>query len=171
MANLNITFQNPATNFLVSLTKGSNAGVPAFSSSTAGNIIKTEYTAIRPNLAAADAIKILHRMSGKRHQNAGRMFYVYVTDEDNHLLGVFSLNNLISACPGTLVSDFMNKNIITVKLDNDQAEVAQIVAQYDLLAVPVVDEQNHLLGIVTADDALDKIIPLDWKKRLPRFYR
>ena len=70
-----------------------------------------------------------------------------------------------------MVSDFMTKHLITVNLTDDQETVAQTVAKYDLLAVPVVDDQNHLHGIVTADDALDKIIPTAWKKRLPRFYR
>jgi magnesium transporter len=171
MANLNMTIHYPATNFLVTPPKGNDASVLGFPKNTAGNLMRTVFPEIRPNLAVAEAIKILHRMSGKRHQNVGRIFYIYVTDEDNHLLGVFSLDNLISACPGVLVSDFMKKNIITVKPEDDQATVAQIIAQHDLLAVPVVDDQNHILGIVTADDALDKIIPLDWKNRLPRFYR
>ena len=65
----------------------------------------------------------------------------------------------------------MTDRIISVYLTDDQETVAQIVSKYDLLAIPVVDEQNHLHGIVTADDALDKIIPTAWKKRLPRFYR
>jgi len=171
MAYLNMSINNPATGFTVIPPRENNAGVPAFSKNTAGHLMKTVFTTIRPNLAAAEAIKILHRMSGKRHQNAGRMSYIYVTDEDNHLLGVFSLNNLISACPGVLVSDFMKKNIITIKPEDDQDTVAQIIAQHDLLAVPVVDDHNHMLGIVTADDALDAIIPLVWKKRLPRFNR
>jgi magnesium transporter len=91
-------------------------------------------------------------------------------DEGSQLLGVFSLNNLILAPPGQLVSDFMTQRVITVKLTDDQEAVAQTVAKYDLVAVPVVDDQNHLHGIVTADDALDKVIPTAWKKRLPRFY-
>jgi Mg/Co/Ni transporter MgtE len=99
------------------------------------------------------------------------MFYVYVTDEEDHLLGVFSLNNLIFASPGTRVRDFMVERVQVVNVKDDQETVAQVVAKYDLLAAPVVDDENRLLGIVTADDALDKIIPTAWKKRLPRFYR
>jgi magnesium transporter len=70
-----------------------------------------------------------------------------------------------------LVQDFMTRRVITVNLADDQETVAQTVAKYDLVAVPVVDDQNCLHGIVTADDALDKVIPTAWKKRLPRFYR
>ena len=134
---------------------------------TAGGIMTTEFASIRPGLAAAQAIEVLRTMSDE----VETMFYVYVTDEENHLLGAFSLNNLIFASPGAMVKDFMSKRVITVNLDDDQETVAQTVAKYDLLAVPVVDEQNCLHGIVTADDALDKVIPTAWKKRLPRFYR
>ncbi|PJH74375.1 MAG: magnesium transporter MgtE [Anaerolineae bacterium CG_4_9_14_0_8_um_filter_58_9] len=138
----------------------------AYPEDSAGGIMTTEYAAISPNLTAAGAIKALRGMADE----VETMFYVYVTDEEDHLLGVFSLNNLIFASPGAMVKDFMAERVITVNLTDDQETVAQTVAKYDLLAVPVVDEQNRLHGIVTADDALDKFIPTAWKKQLPRFY-
>jgi len=138
----------------------------AYPEDSAGGIMTTEYAAISPNLTAAGAIKALRGMADE----VETMFYVYVTDEEDHLLGVFSLNNLIFASPGAMVKDFMAERVITVNLTDDQGTVAQTVAKYDLLAVPVVDEQNRLHGIVTADDALDKFIPTAWKKQLPRFY-
>ena len=104
-------------------------------------------------------------------EEAETIFYVYVTDDDGALLGVFSLSDLILASPGKQVADFMHERVVSVELLDEQEKVAQVIAKYDLLAVPVVDEQNVLHGIVTADDALDKIIPTAWKKRLPRFYR
>ena len=64
----------------------------------------------------------------------------------------------------------MDKKFTSVTLDTNQDDVAQVIAKYDLLAVPVVDESRVLHGIVTSDDALDKILPTAWKKRLPRFY-
>jgi len=134
---------------------------------SAGGIMTTEFASIRPDLAAHQAIEALRSMADE----VETMFYVYVTDEENHLLGTFSLNNLIFASPGRMVADFMVKRVVSVNLKDDQETVAQTVAKYDLLAVPVVDDQNRLHGIVTADDALDKIIPTAWKKRLPRFYR
>jgi magnesium transporter len=134
---------------------------------SAGGIMTTEYASIQPNLTASEAIKQLHGMADE----VETMFYVYVVDGDQCLVGTFSLNNLIFAKPGQMVADFMTKHLITVNLTDDQETVAQTVAKYDLLAVPVVDDQNHIHGIVTADDALDKIIPTAWKKRLPRFYR
>lgn len=139
----------------------------AYPEDSAGGIMTTEYAAIPSNLTATDAIQQLRGMVDE----VETMFYVYVVDEDGHLTGVFSLNNLIFASPKQKVSDFMTDRLITVNLSDDQNTVAQTVAKYDLLAVPVVDEENHLQGIVTADDALDKIIPTAWKKRLPRFYR
>ncbi len=134
---------------------------------SAGGIMTTEFASIRPNLAAAQAIEALRAMADE----VETMFYVYVTDAEDHLVGAFSLNNLIFASPGAMVKDFMIERVISVNLTDDQETVAQTVAKYDLLAVPVVDDQNRLHGIVTADDALDKVIPTAWKKRLPRFYR
>jgi magnesium transporter len=139
----------------------------AYPEESAGGIMTTEYAAIQPNLTATEAIQVLRGMADE----VETMFYVYVIDDEEHLIGTFSLNNLIFAPPGQMVSDFMTDRIITVNLTDDQETVAQTVAKYDLLAIPVVDDQNRLHGIVTADDALDKIIPTAWKKRLPRFYR
>jgi CBS domain-containing protein len=139
----------------------------AYPEDSAGGIMTTEYASVHPDLTATEAIQILRGMADE----VETMFYVYVVDEAEHLIGAFSLNNLIFAPPGQLVSDFMTKRIITVNLTDDQETVAQTVAKYDLIAIPVVDDQNILHGIVTADDALDKIIPTAWKKRLPRFYR
>ena len=139
----------------------------AYPEESAGGIMTTEYASIKPNLTATEAIEVLRGMADE----VETMFYVYVVDQEEHLVGTFSLNNLIFAPPGQMVSDFMTDRIITVNLTDDQETVAQTVAKYDLLAIPVVDDQNRLHGIVTADDALDKIIPTAWKKRLPRFYR
>jgi magnesium transporter len=134
---------------------------------SAGGIMTTEYAALHPQLTAAHAIAALRRMA----EEAETIFYVYVTDNEDHLMGVFSLSDLIFAQPKKRVSDFMDTRLITVHLLDDQEQVAQTISKYNLLAVPVVDEENRLQGIVTADDALDKIIPTAWKKRLPRFYR
>ena len=133
---------------------------------TAGGIMTTEYVDIDPDLTAEQAIAVLRENA----EEAETIFYVYVTDADNHLLGVFSLSDLVLAKPGTPVKEFMHGRLVSVLLEASQEEVAQVIAKYNLLAVPVVDEQGRLHGIVTADDALDKIIPTKWKKRLPRLY-
>jgi Mg/Co/Ni transporter MgtE len=102
---------------------------------------------------------------------AETIYYIYVGDKEEHLLGVFSLRQLVLAQPEAPVTDFMEKRVVTVDLMDSQEDCAQVVSKYNLLAVPVVDEQKRIHGIVTADDALDKIIPTAWKKRLPRFYQ
>jgi Mg/Co/Ni transporter MgtE len=134
---------------------------------TAGGIMTTEYARVPPDVTAEGAIKLLR----ETESDAETIFYIYVTDTSNKLMGVFSLSNLIFADPQSKVSEFMVDRVKTVDLLDDQDEVAQVITKYDLLAVPVVDEKDIMHGIVTADDALDKIIPTAWKKRLPRFFR
>ena len=134
---------------------------------SAGGIMTTEYAYVPPDVTAEQAIKFLRETA----TDAETLFYVYVTDSTDHLMGVFSLKNLIFADPQTPVSGFMEDRVKSVSLLDKQDEVAQQITKYDLLAIPVVDDQNVMHGIVTADDALDKIIPTAWKKRLPRFYR
>lgn len=134
---------------------------------TAGGIMTTEYASVPPDVTAEEAIKLLR----ETESDAETIFYIYVTDPLNKLLGVFSLSNLIFADPHSKVSDFMIDRVKTVDLLDDQEEVAQVITKYDLIAIPVVDDQDIMHGIITADDALDKIIPTAWKKRLPRFFR
>ena len=95
---------------------------------------------------------------------------MYVTADDGHLVGVLSLRDLIVAQPETPIRDVMIREPVAVNVNADQDEVAEVVAHYNLLAVPVVDEQNVLMGIVTVDDAIDTVIPTAWKKRLPRVF-
>ncbi len=139
----------------------------AYPEDAAGGIMTTEFAAVPPGLTAGQAIEVLRKTA----EEAETLNYVYVVDEGEKLIGVFSLPNLIFVEPDTLVDSFMKTNVISVKLLDKQDKVAQVISKYDLLAVPVVDDQNRLHGIVTADDALDKIIPTAWKKRLPRFHR
>jgi magnesium transporter len=138
----------------------------AYADDTAGGIMTTEYVAVAPDLNAAQVIASLRETAAE----AETIFYVYVTAIDDRLMGVFSLRELVLAQPETPVTEFMESRVVSVNLTEPQDEVAHIVSKYNLLAVPVVDDQNRLHGIVTADDALDKILPTAWKKRLPRMY-
>ena len=138
----------------------------AYPEDTAGGIMTTEFVAIRPDLTAEQAIAVLRETA----EEAEPIFYVYVTDGEGHLIGVFSLSNLVLTRPQTPVTEFMERRVTSVGLLDSQDKVAQVVAKYNLMAVPVVDSEGRLHGIVTADDALDKIIPTAWKKRLPRLY-
>jgi magnesium transporter len=134
---------------------------------SAGGIMTTQFAWVEPELTAEQALSFLREHAAE----AETLFYVYVVDQEKHLQGVFSLNNLIFAPPQARVTEFMETRVKTVHLLDKQDDVAQVVSTYDLIAAPVVDENNVIKGIVTADDALDKIIPTAWKKHLPRFYR
>jgi CBS domain-containing protein/sporulation protein YlmC with PRC-barrel domain len=134
---------------------------------TAGGLMTTEYVTVRPDLTAEQTIVVLREEAAE----AETIYYVYVTDEQGRLLGVFSLSDLVVAKPDTPITTFMHRRVVTVNVNDSQDDVAHAVSKYNLLAVPVVDDQNRLQGIVTADDALDKIIPTAWKKKIPRLFR
>ncbi len=137
-----------------------------FPEESAGGIMNTEFVSLPVDLTAGQAITRIRETAN----DAETIYYLYVTDESDHLLGVFSLRQLVMANPKNHIKDFMETHLITVDLTDDQDHCAQIISKYNLLAVPVVDKNNVLHGIVTADDALDKIIPTAWKKRLPKLY-
>jgi magnesium transporter len=134
---------------------------------TAGGLMTTEYIVVRPDLTAEQAIAVLREEAAE----AETIYYVYVTDENDKLMGVFSLSDLVIAQPATPITNFMHHRVVTVNVNDSQDDVAHVVSKYNLLAVPVVDDQRRLHGIVTADDALDKILPTAWKKKIPRLFR
>jgi CBS domain-containing protein len=134
---------------------------------TAGGLMTTEYVTVRPDLTAEQAIAVLREEA----EEAETIYYVYTTDESGKLVGVFSLSDLVLAKPHTPITEFMHRRAVTVNINDSQDDVAHVVSKYNLLAVPVVDDQHRLHGIVTADDALDKIIPTAWKKKIPRLFR
>jgi|GEM_PF-3848279 len=171
MANLNPIFRNPAVAEKVTLFTRVRNGPRVDHPAQAGALMKTQYIALRPDLAAAEAIKALHRAADQNAGKLGAKFYIYVTDEEGHLVGVFSLSELIAAHPGTLVQEFMKAPVIRVEQNLDVRTVAQTIAEFNLLEMPVVDDQNRLQGIITAEDALDTVLPPFWRKRLPRFSR
>ncbi len=133
---------------------------------SAGGIMTTEYIAVEEHLTAAEAIDRLRELE----PDAETIYYVYVTDETDRLTGVLSLRDLIVARPETRIKDVMIHEPVAVAVLADQDEVAEVVAHYNLLAVPVVDDEGRLVGIVTVDDAIDTVIPTAWKKRLPRVF-
>jgi magnesium transporter len=139
----------------------------AYPEDSAGGIMTTEFVQVRPDWTAGQTLDYLRENANE----AETIYYSYVTDEVGHLLGIFSLRGLVLADPKKPVSEFMIDRVITVNLKDSQDLCAQMVAKYSLLAVPVVDDEEVIHGIVTADDALDKMIPTAWKKRLPRMYR
>ena len=133
---------------------------------SAGGIMTTEFVAVPATLTAAQTIERLRQLE----PDAETIYYVYVTDGEGRLAGVLSLRDLIVAPPDTRIASVMIDEPVAVGVLADQEEVAQVVARYNLLAVPVVDGDGRLAGIVTVDDAMDAILPTAWKKRLPRLF-
>jgi magnesium transporter len=87
------------------------------------------------------------------------IYYLYIVDREERLLGVLSLKDLILAAPGSMLSSFMVTNPKRVLAAEDKKEVAEMVSRYNLYAIPVVDEEDHILGIITVDDVVDMLLP------------
>lgn len=118
---------------------------------SAGGIMTPAYTAIAPNLRADQAIVALRRVA----QEAEAIHYVYVLDGEDHLLGVLSLHALVLAPPETPVRELMVRDIVRIRADADREVAARLLADHNLLALPVVDDEDRLLGIITPDDVAD----------------
>ena len=123
-----------------------------YAEQTAGRIMNPMVFALSEELTAGEAIQALQ---GSREVEM--VFYLYVVDERRHLVGVVSLRRLLLVVPETPLGRIMTTDLISARVDTDQEEVAQSVANYNLLAVPVVDEENKLVGIITVDDVIDII--------------
>ncbi|MDT2807974.1 magnesium transporter [Vagococcus lutrae] len=118
---------------------------------TAGAIMTTEYVAIESQQTVGSAMRLLKEEASK----AETIYYVFVKDVNDFLVGVISLRDLIVNDDDTLISDIMNERVISVKVGDDQQDVARTMRDYDFLAIPVTDYDGRLLGIVTVDDIID----------------
>ncbi|MGB7158127.1 MAG: magnesium transporter [Tepidisphaeraceae bacterium] len=118
---------------------------------TAGGIMTTDVTSLYEYISVDDAVHLLRKLSEELEQ----MFYVYVIDRRQHLVGVLSMRDLILAAPQRRLRDIMIPNVRSVPATMDQEEVANLMRRYGYLAMPVVDEQNRLVGLITHDDVLE----------------
>jgi CBS domain-containing protein len=128
---------------------------------TAGGLMTNQYIDIRQELTAQATIEKLRELE----PDAEMIYYLYVTDGEDRLVGVISLRDLIIARPETLVTDFMIKSVRSLPVTADVEEVARTFERYKLLALPVVDADDRLQGIITIDDTLEQLLPADWRKR------
>jgi magnesium transporter len=121
---------------------------------TAGSIMTTDYAAIRADLEVHEALTQLRREAPNRET----IYYIYVLDNQRRLIGIVSLKDLILALPSKKIAQIMREDVVLVNVDLDVETVARELAEYDLLAVPVVDNEQRLVGIITHDDVIDVVI-------------
>ncbi|MBP3701738.1 MAG: magnesium transporter [Lachnospiraceae bacterium] len=118
---------------------------------SAGSLMTIEYISLKADMTVSESFVRIRRIG----EDKETINILYVTDKDRHLIGVLSIRNLVLADPDDLIRDIMETNITSVTTLTDKEEVAQQLSRYDYLAMPVVDQENRLVGIVTIDDALD----------------
>ena len=124
-----------------------------YEAETAGRLMTTEFVDLKEFHSAAQALAIVRR----RARDTETIYSLYVTDGSRHLTGILSLRDLVTADPEARIGDVMTREVVSVGTDTDQEEVARVIQRYDFLAVPVVDREQRLVGIVTVDDVIDVI--------------
>jgi len=126
----------------------------AYAEDAAGGLMNPRFARLRPDMTVDAAISYLRR---QREQQVETIYYAYVLDGEQHLLGVVSLRELVTAPPRELVRDVMNTDVISVQEETDQEDLANLFAEHDLAAAPVVNEFGCMKGIVTVDDIVDVV--------------
>ena len=117
---------------------------------SAGGLMSFDVFSLPESTKAIDAITSI-----QNYKQAEMVFYLYVTDENSHLTGVVSLRDLVTAPPDSILKSFMEDDVVFVSSNTDQEEVAKLVSKYNLLAIPVIDSDRTLLGIITVDDVVE----------------
>ena len=123
----------------------------AFPEGTVGSIMTSDYATLLPTMSAPQALDALRRQAS----DVETVYYAYVVDDGHRLLGVISLRDLLLARTRQTVADVMEADPVVIRVDAEQEEAASLIARYDLIALPVADEAGRMVGIVTADDAMD----------------
>ncbi len=126
----------------------------AYAEDEAGGLMSPRYVRLRPDMSVDEAISYLRRAARERVET---IYYIYVLDGEQRLLGVCSFRDLFAATPGKTVRDAMRTDFVSVPEDMDQEEVANVIAENDLMAVPVLDADGRIKGIVTVDDIVDVV--------------
>jgi CBS domain-containing protein len=146
-------------------TAGELRDLVRYAEDTAGGLMTTDYTWIYPHRTAEGTIRKIREIA----PTSEFIYYLFVVDKEDMLLGLLSLRTLLLADPQATIESIMETDLITIHPDMESQDVASTIARYDLLAVPVVDQAGKMLGIVTVDDAIDAIMPADLARRLPKF--
>ncbi|GGM24738.1 magnesium transporter MgtE [Paraliobacillus quinghaiensis] len=151
---LNDLDKNKVASYLSLMKKESAEEIKAllhYEEKTAGSIMTTEFVVVQTDQTVKQAMRHLR----KEAPEAETIYYIYVIDQSKQLVGVISLRDLIIAEGDWIISDVMSDRIVSVQVGENQEDIAQMMRDYDFLALPVVDFQNHLLGIITVDDIMD----------------
>ena len=138
----------------------------AYGEETAGGLMTTDFITVSADETAQQVIDRLRELQPE----ANHIYYLYVTEADDTLIGTITLRGLIIATPETPIRDFTRAEPISVTVDTDADEVARAIARYNLLALPVVDEEGRMQGVVTVDDAFERALGEGWRKRLPEIF-
>jgi magnesium transporter len=146
--------RDEALELLDPLTRREATALLAYEEDEAGGLMSPRFARARPDMTVDQTITYLRRQARRRLET---IYYAYVLDAEQRLLGVISFRGLFASPDDALVRDVMETDLVTVPVDMPQEEVARVFAEHDLLAVPVVDEQWRMQGIVTADDVLDAV--------------
>jgi magnesium transporter len=137
-----------------------------YADDTAGGLMTTEFVTLPLDLTVGEALARLREMA----ETPNMIYYLYVVAAENswNLVGVIALRSLILSDAAAPLERVMRTDLQTARPDDRANQVAQKIAEYNLLALPVVDDHGEILGIVTVDDAIEILLPKDWRKRLPR---
>jgi magnesium transporter len=135
---------------------------------TAGGLMTTEFVTLPRNLTVGEALARLREMA----QTPNMIYYLYVVEQEESwkLCGVIALRSLILANPDVPLEEVMRDEFQMAHADDSAREVAEKIAEYNLLALPVVDEAGDILGIITVDDAMEMLLPKGWRQRLPKLF-
>jgi magnesium transporter len=121
----------------------------------AGGMMTTSFLSFRPDISVRLAMETIRREG----EDVDSLYYVYVTDEEDHLLGVVDLRDLLLASPEVTLADIMDKRIISVKLDDKEKTIAEHFAKYGVTAIPVVDDEEKMHGIIMFKNLLEIVAP------------
>jgi CBS domain-containing protein len=146
-------------------TAGELRELVKYAEDTAGGLMTTDFVWIYPHRTTEATIRKIREIAPESEF----IYYLYVLDKEDHLLGTLSLRTLLLALPTAFIDRIMDTNVVAVHPDAPAVDVAGLIAKYDLLAVPVLDDGGKMLGIVTVDDAIDAIMPEEVAKKMPRF--
>ncbi|MBD2136716.1 magnesium transporter [Anabaena sp. FACHB-1237] len=136
---------------LSSEQRQATATILGYPEGTAGRVMTTEYVRLRQGLTVGEALSKIRRQD----EDKETIYYAYVTDDNRKLVSVVSLRQLLFTFPDVLIKDIASGHVIKVKTETSQEEVARIMQRYDLIAIPVVDREERLVGIITIDDVVD----------------